>query len=174
MRLPSESETVLVDDPRLTARDVYRARPLARVVFDTRLRMPPSAALVSTLDHGPVLVVTTRASVDRSRDRAASLEEAGVRLLVLPERNPALAMDAMWREGIASLLVEGGARLHAALWEAGVVNRVRWYVSLSALGPEGVEWAVPAACGVSNLEDVRVEALDVHDVLIEGHVHRAH
>ena len=32
------SETVLVDDPLLTAREVYRERPLTRVVFDRRLR----------------------------------------------------------------------------------------------------------------------------------------
>jgi diaminohydroxyphosphoribosylaminopyrimidine deaminase/5-amino-6-(5-phosphoribosylamino)uracil reductase len=38
------SETVLVDDPLLTARDVYRERPLARVVFDRRLRTPPMPA----------------------------------------------------------------------------------------------------------------------------------
>ena len=30
------SETILVDDPLLTAREVYRERPLARVIFDRR------------------------------------------------------------------------------------------------------------------------------------------
>ncbi len=168
------SETVLVDNPLLTARDVYRGRPLTRVVFDTRLRTQPSAALFSTLEHGPVFVITTRVSVERLPDRAASLAGAGARLVALAERDPGLAMDALWREGIASLLVEGGARLHGALWEAGLVDRVRWYVSMSALGGDGVEWSVPAACGVSSLQDLRVEVLDEHDVLIEGHVHRAH
>ena len=37
------SETVLVDDPQLTVRDVFRERPLVRVVFDRRLRTPPTA-----------------------------------------------------------------------------------------------------------------------------------
>jgi riboflavin biosynthesis pyrimidine reductase/pyrimidine deaminase RibD-like protein len=35
------SETVLVDDPLLTVRGVYRDRPLTRVIFDRRLRTPP-------------------------------------------------------------------------------------------------------------------------------------
>ncbi len=35
--------TVLADDPRLTARDVVRARPLTRVVFDRALETPPRA-----------------------------------------------------------------------------------------------------------------------------------
>src|SRR3954452_12807866 len=37
------SETVLVDDPLLTAREVFRERPLVRVVFDRRLRISPEA-----------------------------------------------------------------------------------------------------------------------------------
>ena len=52
------SETVLVDDPLLTAREVYRERPLTRVIFDRRLRTPPSARVFSTLDAGPVIIVT--------------------------------------------------------------------------------------------------------------------
>ena len=54
------SETVLVDDPLLTARGCCRVRPLVRVVFDRRLRVPPSARMLSTLDEGPVVVVTRR------------------------------------------------------------------------------------------------------------------
>ena len=50
------SETMLVDDPLLTARGVYRDRPLTRVVFDRRLRTPPTARLFSTLAAGPVVI----------------------------------------------------------------------------------------------------------------------
>ena len=47
------SGTVLVDDPLLTVRDVYRERPLVRAVFDRRLRMPPSARLLRTTSGRP-------------------------------------------------------------------------------------------------------------------------
>ena len=67
------SGTLLADDPVLTARDVWRARPLIRVVFDRRLRMPPEARLCDTLDRGPVLLVTTRAATDAHPDRAHAL-----------------------------------------------------------------------------------------------------
>src|SRR6185369_15436468 len=63
------SETVLVDDPLLTAREVYRERPLTRVVFDRRLRIPPTARLMSTLASGPVIIVTS----------SEGLREAGTR-----------------------------------------------------------------------------------------------
>ena len=46
------SNTLLVDDPLLTAREWHRVRPLARVVFDRRLRTPPAARLFSTLARG--------------------------------------------------------------------------------------------------------------------------
>ena len=36
------SGTILADDPLLTPRGAYRARPLTRVVFDRRLRTPPA------------------------------------------------------------------------------------------------------------------------------------
>lgn len=49
--------TVLADDPRLTPR-ARRARPLLRVVMDSKLRLPPRARLVRTLAEGAVLVFT--------------------------------------------------------------------------------------------------------------------
>jgi diaminohydroxyphosphoribosylaminopyrimidine deaminase / 5-amino-6-(5-phosphoribosylamino)uracil reductase len=52
------SGTLLCDDPLLTARDVYRARPLVRVVFDRSLRTRPAARLFTTLDDGPVIILT--------------------------------------------------------------------------------------------------------------------
>jgi diaminohydroxyphosphoribosylaminopyrimidine deaminase/5-amino-6-(5-phosphoribosylamino)uracil reductase len=168
------SETVVVDDPLLTARDVYRDRPLTRVIFDGRLRLAPGARVLSTLDRGPVIVVTTEGACEGVADRAGRLRAAGATLLPLARRDLGAALAALGRRGISSLLVEGGARLHAACWEAGVVDRVRWYVSAAALGPEGVPWSVPASCGVASLADVRVEPLDGGDVLIEGHVHRTH
>ena len=39
---------MLADDPLLTARGVYRSRPLTRVVFDRRLRTPRLGQDVST------------------------------------------------------------------------------------------------------------------------------
>jgi diaminohydroxyphosphoribosylaminopyrimidine deaminase/5-amino-6-(5-phosphoribosylamino)uracil reductase len=57
--------TILVDDPQLTVRGVHRERPLARVVFDRRLRTPPDARVLSTRGAGPVIIVTTPAAAGR-------------------------------------------------------------------------------------------------------------
>ena len=76
------SETILVDDPLLTAREVYRERPLVRVVFDRRLRTPVGARLISTLSAGPVIILTAAESL--RTERAEALHEAGARLIPVP------------------------------------------------------------------------------------------
>ena len=63
------SGTVLADDPLLTVRDVYRERPLTRVVFDRRLRTPPTARLFGTRAAGPIIVLTA-ADAGATRGRA--------------------------------------------------------------------------------------------------------
>ena len=79
------SETVLVDDPLLTARGVYRDRPLVRVVFDRRLRTPPTARLFSTLDAGPVIVMSAAASRPGGPERVEALVAAGAHVELVEE-----------------------------------------------------------------------------------------
>jgi diaminohydroxyphosphoribosylaminopyrimidine deaminase/5-amino-6-(5-phosphoribosylamino)uracil reductase len=81
------SETVLVDDPMLTVRDVYRERPLTRVVFDRRLRTPPNARLFSTLAAGPVIILTSRQAILERTSQRAALEQAGATIAAGTGRN---------------------------------------------------------------------------------------
>ena len=164
------SETLLVDDPLLTVREVYRERPLARVVFDRRLRTPPTARLFSTLADGPVIILTTPAALAAERARAAALERAGATLLAPPQLGIAAALRELGE--IQSLMLEGGTALHAAAWDEGVVDYVQLYVTPSSLGPAGVplESRVFSTAG---LFDRQVTVLGC-DVLIEGYVHRPH
>ena len=167
------SGTLLADDPVLTARDVWRARPLIRVVFDRRLRMAPGARLCDTLDRGPILLVTTRAATEAHPDRAHALAGRGVTILAREDDALAPAVADLLGYGVTSLLLEGGPALHAAAWTAGVVDRVRCYVSPVTFGPDGVPWAMPPSFGFTALGPPRAEPLG-DDVLIEADVHRTH
>lgn len=164
------SETLLVDDPLLTARDVFRERPVTRVVFDRRLRTPPEARVFSSLHAGPVIIVTTTAAMDAGR--VAALERAGAAVIAPPDNGLRPAVEALAARGIQSLLIEGGAALHAAAWEAGVVDYVQLYITPAMLGAGGVPLHGPAFSTVALFEK-RVEAIGP-DVLIEGYVHRPH
>jgi riboflavin biosynthesis pyrimidine reductase len=76
-------------------------------------------------------------------------------------------------EGIQSLLLEGGAQLHAAAWDADVVDYVQLYVTPVALGPGGVPLFGGRPWSLSSLIEPKAEMLGP-DTLIEGYVHRPH
>jgi diaminohydroxyphosphoribosylaminopyrimidine deaminase/5-amino-6-(5-phosphoribosylamino)uracil reductase len=163
--------TVLVDDPRLTARDVYRERPLTRVIFDRRLRTPPTARVFSTLDRGPVIIMSMDECAGTAAD-AARLEAAGARV----ERvggGLSSAMTRLGELGVLSILLEGGAGLHAAALDADLVDFARLYVTPHMCGANGVRLAGGRPLSPAALVESRVEACGP-DVLIEGYVHRPH
>jgi diaminohydroxyphosphoribosylaminopyrimidine deaminase/5-amino-6-(5-phosphoribosylamino)uracil reductase len=165
------SGTVLADDPLLTAREVYRERPLARVVFDRRLRTPARARLLSTLATGPVIIMTTPQAMAEQPDRADALAGAGARVVPVDGGSLLAALRALVSFDIHSLLLEGGARIHAAAWDEGCVDRVVLYVAPRALGSGGVPWLDARRFPIASLVDARVEPAGP-DVVIEGYVHR--
>jgi diaminohydroxyphosphoribosylaminopyrimidine deaminase/5-amino-6-(5-phosphoribosylamino)uracil reductase len=167
------SGTVLADDPLLTPRGAFRPRPLVRVVFDRRLRTPPTARLLSTLDHGPVIIVT--GSPEAAPDpRAAELLAAGAEIVAVPGGAPFVrgALEALAARGISSVVVEGGPILQRACWDAGVVDRVQMYMTPRVMGEHGVRWLALAREDLDRLTHVRVLPLGP-DALVEGDVHGA-
>jgi diaminohydroxyphosphoribosylaminopyrimidine deaminase/5-amino-6-(5-phosphoribosylamino)uracil reductase len=167
------SETILVDDPLLTARDVYRERPLTRVVLDRRLRTPPRARLLSTLSAGPVIIMTTRASADANSSARSALERAGAEVIAPEEPGIRHALRSLSAVDVQSVLLEGGAAVHAAAWDEGVVDYVQLYVAPVALGADGVPLLGGKTWSLSSLIESRVEVVGP-DTVIEGYVHRPH
>ncbi|MGC4080549.1 MAG: bifunctional diaminohydroxyphosphoribosylaminopyrimidine deaminase/5-amino-6-(5-phosphoribosylamino)uracil reductase RibD [Vicinamibacterales bacterium] len=160
--------TVLVDDPLLTARGVYRELPLTRVVFDRTLRTPPEARLLSTREAGPVIIVTTAEGAART-DARMQLEDRGAEVVV-SDGSVKGGLAALTARRLTSVLLEGGAALHASAWDEGVVDIVRLYVTPHILGPSGVRFLAGRPLSLENLVERRVTTLGP-DVLIEGYVH---
>jgi diaminohydroxyphosphoribosylaminopyrimidine deaminase/5-amino-6-(5-phosphoribosylamino)uracil reductase len=165
------SGTLLIDDPLLTARGAYRGRPLARVVFDRRLRTPPSARLLSTLAAGPVIIVSTERACAMAPDRVERLESAGAVVLAPPADDIGSALRALRTMGLTSVLIEGGAALHRAALDAAVADEVHVYITPMALGPDGVQWMGEGRIAWEGLQDRRGIWLG-DDVLVEGVVQR--
>ena len=166
------SGTLVCDDPLLTARGAFRSRPLTRVIFDGRLRTPPEARIFGTLDRGPVIIVGSP-SAPNAAERAQALVAAGAIVELPPEQDRiGAALRRLAARNVRSLILEGGPTLHAAFWNAGVVDRVQMYVTPQVLGDSGVTWSdTPGLANVSVLSDRSVRLLG-DDVLIEGYVHR--
>ena len=132
------SGTVLVDDPLLSVRDVYRERPFVRVIFDRRLRTPPTARVFTTRANGPIVLLASAAAARSSAAAADALRRAGAQIEMLEDDSVPAAIARLGELGLTSLLLEGGAALSAAAWDAGMIDRVRLYVAPTALGSTGV------------------------------------
>jgi diaminohydroxyphosphoribosylaminopyrimidine deaminase/5-amino-6-(5-phosphoribosylamino)uracil reductase len=163
------SGTLLADDPVLSVRDCYRLRPLARVVFDRRLRTPATARILTTLEQGPVIIVTTAAAAGQYPEREQALRATGA-TIVKGSGDLRDDLRALVRYDISTLLLEGGAAMHAAAWRAGVIDRVHVIVAPTALGERGVRFFDGIDVPASALIPVRVEMLGP-DAWMEADVH---
>lgn len=143
--------TVLADDPSLNCRIEDPSQPV-RIVCDSNLQLPLDCTLVKTAKEIPVWVACCHAD----KRRAAVLEEAGVRILEMPEKDGSVDLTALMRflgkEGIDSVLLEGGAALHEAALRAKIVQRVQVYIAPKIFGGISAKTAV-GGLGVSQVED---------------------
>ncbi|MFT3877502.1 MAG: bifunctional diaminohydroxyphosphoribosylaminopyrimidine deaminase/5-amino-6-(5-phosphoribosylamino)uracil reductase RibD [Propioniciclava sp.] len=125
--------TVLADDPLLTCRIEGGRNPL-RVVCDTHLRTPETAAVVATSGDVPTVIATAVADADRHRPYRA----AGCGVMVVPRDGDhidlAALMRALGEREVDSLLLEGGGTLNWSALRSGVVHRVQAYVAPKIFG----------------------------------------
>jgi diaminohydroxyphosphoribosylaminopyrimidine deaminase/5-amino-6-(5-phosphoribosylamino)uracil reductase len=133
------SETVMLDDPELTARtDPPPERQPLRIVADSRGRVPAAAKLFSTLEIGPVAVATLE-TMDLDRWPSSP----GLQFWMLPagEGSSSISLEALMesatRAGVGSLMVEGGGTLAAGFVRAGLVDRIEWFRAPIVLGGDG-------------------------------------
>lgn len=121
-------ETVLKDDPELTARLPGRSvdQPL-RVVLDSRLRTPATARLAGE----NTLILTS--------DEPRVIGAARVQQVAAEDGRPAISavLSALSAAGVTSVLIEGGGQVAASFLKAGVVDRLEWFRAPILLGGEG-------------------------------------
>ena len=164
------STTLLVDDPLLTARGTERHLPLTRVVFDRRLRTPPTARVLGTTGDGPVLILASARAAAERPEQLHRLEGSGAEVVALDGDDIAEALRRLGSRGIATLVLEGGTVIHRAAWEAGVVDRVRIFIAPAVLGAPAVAWLAGRTSVLADLGAMRVRPLGP-DVEIVGDVH---
>ena len=160
--------TVLIDDPWLTARTVYRYRPLTRVIFDRRARVTPSARVFSTLADGPVIIIVSRSLPTDRQANVDALELLGAAIVRADGDDLAAMLGMLADRGILWLLVEGGPTLQNAFDRAGLVDRVQRATTPHVLG-DGVPAAAIARGTPAAPQDVRQLGADT---LTEFDVHR--
>ncbi|NGQ97411.1 bifunctional diaminohydroxyphosphoribosylaminopyrimidine deaminase/5-amino-6-(5-phosphoribosylamino)uracil reductase RibD [Brevibacillus sp. SYP-B805] len=165
--------TVIADDPALTARLDGTARQPVRVILDTTLRIPLSAQVV-TDGKAPTWIFTTRRA---AREKREALQQHGVRIISDEERDH---VDIHWvlrclgEQGITTLLVEGGSAVNGAFLNARAIQKVISYLSLKLVGgasaptPFGAA-GIPTMDEAIPLKEVEVERISEHDLRISGY-----
>lgn len=127
--------TVLADDPALTARvDEDVVQPL-RVVLDSRLAMPVDAQLV----NGPGRTLILTSSTDD--DKKQALQQAGFEVYRVAEHQGRLdlrqVMTFLAEQQINEVLVEAGPTLNGALLAENLVDEWVIYMAPCVLGDQG-------------------------------------
>ena len=133
--------TVLADNPELSARGSKVAtgartgRQPVRVVLDSRLRIPFKSKILQWVHEQPTIVCTT---VQASPKKIQMLRDQDVQVWVLPQKKGRVSLKAslaqLGKEGMSSVLLEGGSTLNASALHEGLVNQVRLYVAPLLMG----------------------------------------
>lgn len=191
--------TVRRDDPELTARPdspgplpdwaggmnpgpdpEWRPRDPLRIILDSMARTELSARVLAPdlLERplpGRTLVAATRQA---SPLKLAALRKRGAETLELPDQEGVVALEPLLHElgrrGVASLLVEGGARVHWSFLAQGLADFIMVYLAPKVVGGANAPGPV-AGTGLLRMADAwRTGPLTVtpigEDLLLQGEV----
>lgn len=165
-------QTVLADDPQLTVR--YRVgKDPHRIIVDSRARLPLSSRLLHLKSTASTWVATTHNAPER---RIQQLRKAGVRILKTKSSDGRVdlseLMQLLAEHNILSVMLEGGGQLAWSALEAGIVDKVAFFIAPKIIGGRR---AITAVEGTGRrldeawrLHDVTIRRLD-EDILVEGY-----
>ncbi len=164
--------TVLADDPSLTARiDADVTQPI-RVVLDSNLQMPPNAKMLTL--PGRTLILTC--SQDTAKIQI--LENAGAEVYVLPEKQGKVdlneAVKFLANQQVNEILVEAGSVLNGPLLQADLVDEWIIYMAPKVLGDNGrglfhlVGLKNLSDCKKMTIKSIRQVGNDIRIALIKG------
>jgi len=168
--------TVRTDNPSLTTRlPGGPGKDPVRIILDTHLSIPPDAGLLRQASDSDTILVAGEAV---GADKKAALEHPGVRVLESALKNGMIDMHALMQQlgamKITSVLIEGGSRVLASAFAAGIVDKIFFFYAPKILGGDD---GVPICRGRGAefmRESIAVANIEVHrfgdDVLIEGYI----
>jgi len=176
--------TILADDPRLTVRLTGQAtKPGSlRIVLDSDLRTPPTAAILGEARaKAPLIVAAKPRKADRGLvSRQRKLEAAGAEVWFAPasrDGRPMLSslLRYLAERKVQSLLVEGGSQIHGAFVAAGLVDSVALFLAPRLVGSgvpvvegRGLDWRKPATLGPISVRALGEDLLLTADVVTRG------
>ena len=170
--------TVLADDPQLTVRmGVRRPRHPVRVILDTRLQTPLNARVLNDLP-GVRTIVACGKDRDARRENRIRLLGAEIWPFAADSRgrvNARSVIRRLGREGLTSVLVEGGREVAASMLRDRIADKILMVLAPRILG--GDAWNSVGDLGIRRisrsvtLSEVRSRRVG-EDILVEGYLRR--
>ena len=172
--------TVLIDDPRLTARGCCgkggntKSQPL-RIIVDSKGRTPLDANVFK--QPGETLIATVKPMDIEKKEKFI---QAGVEVLELPAKEGKVDVGELSRaigeREILSVLVEGGSALLGSFFDSHLVDKVLVFISPIVIGGDGAKAAVGGNGVESIIEAQHLSRVDVKNfgdnILVSGYVER--
>lgn len=162
-------KTVAADNPSLTTRlPNGRGVDPIRVILDSGGQLDPAANVFNSASDAPTwLVVSSEREFDAADD-----------IILAPDDHGRVDMKSLMIElgkrEILSVLIEGGGETHASAFEAGIVDKVMYFIAPKILGGRDAVSAVEGNGIATMIEAVRLEEMTAtpvgDDILIQAYV----
>ena len=164
--------TALADNPLLTDRSgKKRRRPLVRVVLDETLKISPDSQLVKSASEAPLLIFAG----DSVPSKREALESAGVEVVrdAANGRDLLGILKELGHRSLQSVLVEGGANMAGKFLDAGLVNKVSFFIAPLIIGGREAASAVGGKGAATLLDAFELQDVEViqrgRDVEVTGY-----
>ena len=166
------AKTVATDNPLLSDRsDLARRRPLVRVVLDQKLSLSPKSQLATTTEQAPVIVFG-----NGNASAAAELKSHGVEIVNSARDDLMGVLQELGKRSLQSVLIEGGAAIAGAFVDAGLVNKVTFFIAPKIIGGADAPGAIGGKGIARMAEALELEQVNViprgRDIEVSGYPRR--
>jgi len=172
-------DTVKRDDPKLTTRlDEMKGRNPIRIILDSRLSISEGAIVLQQNSGSDTIIIVSDSALDAAQLRKKSkFKEKGIKIIESPETDGLIDLDFLMgilgSTGITSVLIEGGSRVIASSFSAGIVDKIFFFFAPKILGGDGV--TICSGPGPALMSDaIPVNDVSIHrfgdDIMIEGYI----
>ncbi len=133
--------TLLADNPSLTTRLQEGGHDPVRVVLDSTLQIPLDAKILHLSSKASTYIICNATADAEKKASLSALQNVHVQVLDTQEGggvNLKSLLRFLGEQGVCSLLVEGGAKIHSSFLKQHLVDRVMLFVAPLFAGSSGI------------------------------------
>ncbi len=166
--------TVLKDNPSLTTR-IPRGRDPIRIVVDTKLRTPLKAKIITQKSSAKTYIATLDTM---PKDKLVKLLDVGVEVLLAKGSKGHVDLKNLMKMlggfGITSVLIEGGAEVHASAIKSGIVDKVVMFIAPMLMTGKDSLCSIGGVSPTRLTQSIRLRNMTSRmagdDLMIEGYI----